>query len=72
MGQAVTRGAQQRMEDGNAGRAVAWEGSNVGKTRRGRWQRGVEYLQVQRKDYSFDCQGMCTLNVLDVFKTYLI
>ena len=32
MGRAVTRGAQQHGEDGNAGRAVAREGSNVGRT----------------------------------------
>ena len=32
VGQAVTCGAQQRREDGNAGRAVAREGSNVGRT----------------------------------------
>ena len=31
MGRAVTRGAQQRREDGNAGRVVTQEGSNVGR-----------------------------------------
>ena len=55
-------GGQQRGEDGGVGRATAL----------GERERGVEHLQVQRKDCSFDCQGMCTLNVLDVFKPYLI
>ena len=31
VGRAVTRGAQQRREDGNAGRVVTQEGSNVGR-----------------------------------------
>ena len=40
VGRAVTRGAQQRKENGNPGRAVAREGSNVGRT--------VAYVGQQR------------------------
>ena len=64
MGRAATRGAQQHEEDGNAGRAVAREGSNVGKTAAWVGQQRVEGGTSAEKGLLFrlsrDVHSECT------------